>query len=166
MLELREFVPSDAERIVEWTGDETAFRKWCADRYDRYPIAPGDMLSFYETASKSGWFFPYTAVLDGVPVGHLIIRFPYESRRTARFGFVIVDPSRRGQGLGRELIEAAKSEAKERFGASEATIGVFANNLPAHRCYLAAGFKDISSAEEYYEIFGEKWLCIEMKAEL
>lgn len=166
MLELRPFSDSEAGRILSWSGDEAAFRKWSADRYGKFPIVPEDMLSFYREASKNGWFFPYTAYKDGEPVGHLIIRFPYNNNRTARFGFVIVDPALRGRGLGRELVEAAKREAKERHGASEATMGVFANNEPALRCYLSAGFVIQETEEEYYEIFGEKWRCIEMKAEL
>ncbi len=166
MLQLRPFTPSDADRIVSWTGDETAFRKWSADIYESYPITGADMNTFYEQAAKDGMFFPYTAAEDGEIVGHLIIRFP-EDKGTARFGFIIVDPAKRGRGTGRQMIELAKKEAYERFGSHTATLGVFANNVPAHRCYLAAGFSEAEGQkEEYYRISGEDWLCIEMSAVL
>ncbi|MBQ4363209.1 MAG: GNAT family N-acetyltransferase [Oscillospiraceae bacterium] len=167
MMELRDFIPSDAEMIINWTGDETAFRKWCADRYDHYPIMPQDMISQYAGASQNGRFFPYTACEDGIPVGHMIVRFPDEDMSTARFGFVIVDPGKRGQGIGRKMLELAMRISAEKYGARQATLGVFANNEPAHRCYLAAGFTDVPDAEkEYYHIFGEDWLCTEMKCDL
>lgn len=167
MLQLRRYIPSDAEAVVTWVGDETAFRRWSADRYDHYPITAEDINSNYDTAGKNGWFFPYTMTDDGVPVGHLIMRYPYENKSIVRMGFIIVDPKRRGQGLGRRMIALAKEEASAKFGAVTATLGVFANNEPAHRCYLAAGFKEIpADKEEYFHIFGEDWLCIEMSAEL
>ncbi len=163
MLELRPFIPSDAQTIISWTGDETAFRRWCADRYDHYPIIPNDMTAQYDEAGKSGRFFPYTACEDGVPVGHLIVRYPGENMKTARLGFIIVDPSRRGKGIGREMIKLALKVSAERDGAENATLGVFANNEAAHRCYLGAGFTDVAGAEEeYYHIFDKDWLCIEM----
>lgn len=166
MLELRTFSPNDAERIISWSADETAFRKWSADIYKSYPITGADMTGFYEEASRGGMFFPFTAVDDGEIAGHLIIRFP-KDKSTARFGFVIVDPARRGRGIGRQMLELAKKTATEQFGAERATLGVFANNEPAYRCYLAAGFREEEGQkEEYYRIFGEEWLCIEMSVDL
>ena len=164
-MELRKFIPSDARTIISWTGDETAFRKWCADRYETYPIVPDDIISAYKEAAGSGRFFPYTAAEDGEPVGHLIVRFPDEDMKTARLGFIIVDPSRRGRGMGRRMIRLALHEA-EAHGAEKATLGVFDNNESAHRCYLGAGFKDILGDKEVYHIFGEDWLCIEMEQDL
>ncbi|MBQ5330361.1 MAG: GNAT family N-acetyltransferase [Oscillospiraceae bacterium] len=166
MLRLRPFSAVDADRIISWSGDETAFRRWSADIYKSYPITGADMIGFYETAARGGMFFPYTAVEDEDMVGHLIIRFP-KDRSTARFGFVIVDPVRRGQGIGRQMMELAKKEAAERFGARFATLGVFADNVPALRCYLSAGFREVKTdKQEYYRIFEEEWLCIEMSTVL
>ncbi|MBQ8967110.1 GNAT family protein [Ruminococcus sp.] len=166
MLELRPFIPSDADEIVSWLGDETAFRKWSADIYESYPISGADMTAWYGKASRGGSFFAYTTVDDGEIAGHLIIRFP-KDKSTARFGFVIVDPERRGRGIGRQMLELSKKTAAEQFGAERATLGVFANNEPAYRCYLAAGFREAEGQkEEYCHIFDEDWLCIEMSVDL
>ena len=43
MLKLRPYKKCDAKYIVSWTKDEVAFRKWCADRYDKYPIRAEDI---------------------------------------------------------------------------------------------------------------------------
>ena len=63
--------------------------------------------------------------------------------------------------------ELAKKLAAEKDGAERATLGVFANNEAAYRCYLSAGFREIpDTKEEYYHIFDDDWLCIEMECEL
>jgi len=167
MMELRPFRPEDAEIIIGWTDNEPDFRRWSADRYDHYPIKAEDMVSAYEAASGSGRFSAYTAVEDGEVVGHMIIRYPDEDMKAARFGFIIVDPKKRRRGLGRKMIGLAKDTAREKDGAVIATLGVFANNEPAYRCYLAAGFSEVPDIkEEYYHIFDEDWLCIEMSCQL
>ena len=44
------------------------------------------------------------------------------------------------------------------------TLGVFRNNEPAYRCYKAVGFREVMTDEpEYYDIFGERWECIELE---
>lgn len=50
-----------------------------------------------------------------------------------------VDPDKRGQGIGRVLVDAVKREARSR-GASKLTLRVLAPNTTARRLYDAAGF--------------------------
>ena len=105
---LREFQASDAEKIVNWIGSEREFRMWCADRYETYPISPQDIVSNYQNCSKNGGFFPLTSVNEeSSPVGHLILRYTDNEKKTVRYGFVIVDSSFRGRGIGRKLLELA-----------------------------------------------------------
>lgn len=162
MLKLREFQPPDAEKIVAWTGCEREFRMWCADRYEHFPITAEDMISMYEEQVKAGTFFPITAVDENDNVaGHLILRYTDEVHEEVRFGFVIVDSSMRGRGVGREMLELAKRYASGVLGAKRITLGVFENNSPALKSYKAAGFKEVGGSKEF-EIFSEKWKCIEM----
>lgn len=48
MLRLRPYKACDAHAITKWIKNEYAFRQWSADRYDRYPITPDDMNSYYD----------------------------------------------------------------------------------------------------------------------
>jgi ribosomal protein S18 acetylase RimI-like enzyme len=50
-----------------------------------------------------------------------------------------VDPDRRGEGIGRALVEDAVAEARAR-GARRLTLRVLAPNAPARAVYAAAGF--------------------------
>lgn len=61
MLRLRFYKKSDAKYIVSWIKDEVSFRKWCADRYDKYPTTSEDMNRYYDDADAAGNFYKMTA---------------------------------------------------------------------------------------------------------
>ncbi len=161
MIRLRPYESDDAQTILSWIGDEVAFRKWCADRYETYPISADDMNMLYDTADHER-FFPMTVIDESEIVGHLIMRFPDEDRSVLRFGFIIVDDRKRGKGYGKRMLEAAVSYALERFGVKRITLGVFDNNEAAYRCYLSAGFRE-TNRDSAFCVFGEEWKCIEME---
>lgn len=164
MLRLRPYIPSDAQTILSWIHDETSFHKWCADKYDRYPIEPEVMNRAYAAASESGAFFPMTAFDDDGVRGHLILRYPDADRSVVRFGFVIVDDAARGTGCGREMLSLALRYAFSVLLSRKVTLGVFADNEPAARCYRAVGFTDIPRPEaKYFHVMGEDWECLEME---
>lgn len=166
MLRLRPYRNCDAQYICSWIKSEEAFRKWSADRYDRYPVTPDDINAHYAQAAQSDDFFGMTAFDETGVVGHLTMRFTDEERRILRFGFVIVDDSRRGMDYGSEMLRLALDFAFDIVKAQKVTLGVFENNEPARRCYRAVGFRDVPKDKpEYYRIMGEEWKCLEMETE-
>lgn len=70
------------------------------------------------------------------------------NKSSLRVGWVIVDSEKRGRGYGKVMMRMAVSYAFDYLGAETVTLGVFVDNLPAYRCYRAAGFRDVS-VEEY-----------------
>ena len=91
MLRLRPYKNCDADIIASWIKNEYAFRQWCADRYDRYPISGADINAHYAGFADADWFYPMTAFDETGVVGHLIMRFTDKEKKILRFGFVIVD---------------------------------------------------------------------------
>lgn len=163
MLRLRPYKRCDARHIAGWIKSEFAFRQWCADRYDSYPLKPEDINAHYDAVADRDDFFGMTAYDENGVAGHLIMRFTDAQKRVVRFGFVIVDDSRRGTGLGKEMLLLAQRYAFELLKAEKITLGVFSNNPAALNCYRSVGFREVEAAErEFYEISGEKWECIEM----
>ena len=167
-MRLRPYKPCDAETILSWVHDEETFRKWSTDRYDHYPITPADMnrkyLDLNGDCPEPDNFYPMTAIKGGTPVGHLILRFTGPD--ILRFGFVIVDDTKRGAGYGREMIGLALKYAFEILKVRKVTIGVLENNPGAYRCYKAAGFRDVPEAEPvYYPILGQRVKCLELECE-
>lgn len=164
MLRLRPYKNCDAEYIAGWIKDEVAFRKWCADRYDKYPICAEDINKHYSACADSDSFFEMTAFDESGVVGHLIMRFTDEKKKELRFGFIIVDDSKRGMGYGKEMLQLSIKYAFDILKVDKITLGVFENNESAYHCYKAAGFKDVELDEvEYYHIFGEDWKCLELE---
>lgn len=168
MLRLRPYKPCDADTILNWIRDEETFRKWSTDRYPHYPITAADMNHKYldcnGDCAEPDNFYPLTAFDDSGVVGHLIMRFTDAEKSVLRFGFVIVDDSKRGMGYGKEMLRLALKFAFEILKVKKVTIGVLENNPGAYRCYKAVGFRDVAMAQpEYYPIMGESVKCLELE---
>ena len=163
-LTLRPYQPSDAAVITSWLKSEYLMRQWCADRYERYPVTPEDMNRYYERYIN-GQRSHALIMTDGDDiVGYITLRTPADDSTEQRLGFVIVDDSRRGCGLGKALVSMAVKYAFETLGAKKVSLGVFENNPSAIHCYEAAGFHRVALREtESYECLGETWNCIEME---
>lgn len=164
MLRLRPYKACDAETIISWIKDERTFYKWSADRYKKYPITADDMNAFYDASAFSDGFFEMTAFDETGAVGHLIMRFTDEEQKILRFGFVIVDDTKRGKGYGKQMLKLAMKYAFEILMVDKITIGVFENNESACHCYLSVGFRDTGRVE-CYPILGEEWNCRELELE-
>jgi len=164
MLRLRPYKSSDADKVVSWIRNERIFRFWCADRFDHYPITPDDLNDQYDSSEGSGDVYHFTAYDEQGVAGHINIRFPNPGDiDTVRFGYVILDDSRRGQGLGKEMVKLAMEYSWNIMKAKKITIGVFEENAAALHCYLSCGFKD-TGAPETYQIGDEVWNCLELEA--
>ncbi|MBP5581366.1 MAG: GNAT family N-acetyltransferase [Ruminococcus sp.] len=160
---LRKFEPADGAVILSWIKNEREFRMWSADRFGDYPITPDAFAAHYNKCEDTGLFFPFTAVDDkGRVVGHMILRYTDDTKTEVRFGFVIVDSSCRGKGLGREMLELAKKYAVDVLHAKKLSLGVFENNPAALKCYRSVGFEECQCGEEFFDVLGEHWKCIEL----
>ena len=165
---LRPYKPCDAETILSWIRDEETFRKWSTDRYSSYPITAADMNHKYLQCNgdcpEPDNFYPMTALDDSGVVGHLIMRYTDAEQSVLRFGFVIVDDTKRGKGCGKEMLRLALKYAFEILKVRKVTIGVLENNPGAYRCYKSVGFGDVPMSEPtYYTIMGEDVKCLELE---
>lgn len=165
-LRLRPYKNCDAKYVVSWIKDERSFRRWCADRYEKYPISAEDINRQYAACQDADNFYAMTAFDESGVVGHLIMRFTDEEKTVLRFGFVIVDDAKRGRGYGKEMLTLALKYAFEILKVKKVTLGVFENNEPAYHCYKSVGFRDVPLKEsEVYHILDEDWKCLEMQIE-
>lgn len=163
-LTLRTYQLSDATVIASWLKSEYLMRQWCADRYERYPVTPEDMNAYHERYIDGQRSRALTMTDGDDIVGYITLRIPADDSTEQRLGFVIVDDSKRGRGLGKALVSMAIKYAFETLGATKVSLGVFENNPSAVHCYESAGFRRVSLPEtESYECLGETWNCIEME---
>ena len=170
MLKLRPYKCSDANTIISWCKDEVSFRKWTSDRYDTYPITAEDMNKKYidmnGDCSEEDNFYPFTAFDESGIAGHLIMRYTDDKKQTLRFGFIIVDDKKRGNGYGKQMLLLSLKYAFEVFNAQKVTLGVFDNNKAAYNCYRSVGFKDVELDKKIIcELCGESWSISELELE-
>lgn len=168
MMRLRPYKPCDAAAVLSWIKDESTFRKWSTDRYPCYPITEADMNRKYMDCNgdcpDADNFYPMTAFDESGVVGHLIMRFTDEKKTVLRFGFVIVDDSKRGMGYGKKMLQLSLKYAFEILKVQKVTLGVLENNPGAYHCYKAAGFQDVpTDRPEYYHIMGTQVKCLELE---
>ena len=158
-MKLRPFHPDDAETVLSWCKDKQAFRLWSADRYKDFPAQPEDMMEQYSGDNM----YPFTATVGDTIVGHILLRHPTEDITIVRFGFVIVDITKRGMGYGKQMLRLAIEYAGRELDAKRITLGVFCDNVSAVECYKSVGFR--ITGEDSYTIDGE-WKAFELEYKL
>ena len=161
MIGIRPYKATDVDTILSWCQDEKAFYQWTAGRppcrrVHRYPITQKEFC-FVES------LMPFTAFDETGIVGFFTLRNPDESLDELRFGFVIVNPHKRGKGYGKAMLRLGLKFVFEIYGAKKASLGVFENNLSAYYCYKSVGFNDtVLDTTETYCVLGEEWKCKEL----
>ncbi len=160
---LRDYKKEDGAIIASWLRTEEELYKWSADRFNKFPLSGEDIYKNYEPQFETGRFYPLTAVDEKENViGHFIIRYPKaDDASSVRFGFVIVDPSIRGKGYGKEMLSLGIEYVKKHFSASRIDLGVFDNNEGARHCYEAVGFKEYGKRKCEMPI--GTWDCTDME---
>lgn len=160
MLFLRPFKPCDADRVASWLTDEAMMHRWCANEFTKFPLTGDDLLAYYAEREKTDKVFAFVAYDESGLVGHVMMNFRDEEKTVLWLCFVVIDPAKRGKGLGKELISCATRYAYEFTGAKKVGLTVFRNNAPAIKCYESAGFVRVPPAPDAKPplvIMGEVW---------
>ena len=153
MIRIRPFIPSDADTILSWPLDERGYYRWTAGMLGDYPPTKAS----FENLSG---LMRFTATEGTEVVGFFTMRHPGEDLDELRFGYVVVDPDKRGRGYGKAMLQLGLRYAFEIYGAKRVGLGVFENNPSAYHCYKAVGFRDV--ALDAYRILDEDWKVLEL----
>jgi GNAT superfamily N-acetyltransferase len=143
LLVLRDVTAEDDGWLVSCIKSAEALERFAGPTL-RWPLTSAELRAVREDVRVRAW----TAYLEparDIPVGHVaLVRTSATSGRLAR---VLIDPHRRGEGLGRQLVAAALEKARAE-GLRHLDLKVFADNEPALRTYIAAGFTDAGTDEK------------------
>jgi len=162
MMKIREYNgDKDFPVIRNWITDERTHAMWCANRTD-FPLQKESFdLLLNDMAERFG-DKPYVAVDgDGTVEGF----FCYSLNQDTQEGmlkYVMVDPARRGRGLGREMIRHAVQYAFDVTGADAVHLMVFSANERARKCYESVGFTERHRQEGAVSYDDEDWDRINM----
>jgi ribosomal protein S18 acetylase RimI-like enzyme len=135
---LEPFDPPRAELILGWIRSPEEADAWAtvAD----WPLEPEIFARWHADPDVR----PYVFLADGEPAGYGELWLEPGEAELAR---IVVDPGRRGRGLGRRLVELLVAEAAG-LGLREIWLRVVPENAPALACYRSAGFVRASEDEE------------------
>ena len=167
-MRLRPYKPCDAAKLIEWSSDKKTFELWGGHIIGDFPITEDILNDVYFNhhgrCAEPDNFYPMTAFDETGMLGHFIMRYINGDNKLLRFGWVIVDASKRGQHIGRNMLKLGLKYAFEILGVDKVTIGVFENNVQAYKCYLAVGFHSPSEIpDSYQEVDGEQWKVVELE---
>jgi RimJ/RimL family protein N-acetyltransferase len=134
---LRPTSVADLDVFLSWIPDEEAMVLWTGPTFS-WPLDRFQLERYLTHANRQYW----TGIDEttGAILGHGTLLFNDEAR-TCRLGSIIVDPGRRGEGLGRKLMELLKATAYGTTSVAELTLGVIAHNSPARSLYESLGFR-------------------------
>lgn len=148
---------ADLDVFLSWVPDEESMVVWSGPTF-LWPLSRLQLEKYLTNVNRQYW----TAIDEGtgMVVGHGSLL--HDDARACRLGFVIVDPSRRGEGLGRLLMQQLTAKAFASTSISELTLGVYAHNRPARGLYESLGFQG-SEVVMRTQVGGRTWEVISMR---
>lgn len=161
MVRLRPFKEQDADKLLPWMSDERVMAMWCSGIFT-YPLTAEQLIRRMEQSGRKADEWAMAGVDEqGEVIGHLYMWADYK-KNSVHLGLIAIDHTRRGQGLGRQMVEKAVTYAFDVLEMSQVTLGVFNSNPQAHACYRRAGFADDYIEENAADYHGECWNRIHM----
>lgn len=156
-MRLRPYIPShDFDAIKDWVTDERTHAMWSA-KHAPYPLEKNAFDQFLADMYAKHGDCPFVAVADdGTAVGFICCGVNYETNE-AMLAFVIIDPSQRGKGCGKEMIQLAAKYCIEILKADAVQLNVFTVNESARKCYESAGFTERITTPNAFLYGDEKW---------
>ena len=145
LLELRPFHADCAGRVVSWVqGDNELF-----DLAPRsLPPLTAENVRAWQLPGRRGLLLCEGGQADPIGYGELNLLNAIE--REYWLGHIIIDPARRGVGLGLEFVRLLVQTAFSEHGARIVSLVVVPTNTAAISCYRAAGFRDIARENHYF----------------
>ena len=156
-MRLRPYVPLlDFDIISKWITQPREHAMWCAGRTE-FPIGRDDFHRLLDDIAVRCGDAPFIATdNDGNPVGF----FCYSVNTQLNEGmlkFVMIDPSQRGKGFGKEMLKLAVGYAFEYTGAEKVRLCVLSVNEGAKRCYSSVGFAETGNDKNAFSYEEESW---------
>lgn len=142
-IEIRISEESDRPYLVKWLSDEDVLL-W-------FPMVNSveveDAVRIWLSHSSIG--ASLTVTVNKIPCAMAVIYLhTYEKLQHQTLFAIIVDPECRGKGIGTQLFERLKLDAKEKFGVELLHLEVYKGN-PALRLYERLGFIEYGRHPEF-----------------
>ena len=133
--ELAAFDPAEARRVLGWIRDEAELR--LVSPYTPPPLTTEKIMAWQDKALESFLFVERGAG----PVGYGELCAVGSAIEELWIAHVVVDPARRGRGVGRRFTQRLVERAFDAHRASRVILSVCEDNAAARSCYERCGFR-------------------------
>lgn len=158
---LRLYRPEEEALVQSWIPDEITYWRWSAGSVGSWPLQPG---MFNEKLAGFAGHQPLLWLWQGKPAGFVNLFPQKDVEGGIRFGYVLLDPALRGEGMGKRMVACAVHHARKRMKARSLHLSVYPSNPAALHSYEANGFRILPDAPVRMDTcMGEKWECVQMK---
>lgn len=128
----------DLAQLRAWVSTKEEMMLWSGPTFT-WPLTDQQLRTYLGNPQRRYW-----SAMDpdsGEMTGHasLLVDQPAQMMR---LGYIIVDPQRRGQSLGRELVQHTTRAGFRLTGLPTMKLHVYAHNTPARCLYASLGFKE------------------------
>ena len=166
MIKLEYFTKDDFALLIKWVDSESVLQNWT-----------GSLFSFPLTHEKLAWYirdandisnpdvFIYKAVDtgNGKTIGHISLGSISMKNRSARISRVLVgDTCTRGKGYCSAMVQEVLRIGFDELGLHRISLGVYANNTSAIRCYERCGFVKEGVHRDVLKYGDAYWSLVEM----
>ncbi|PSW16354.1 GNAT family N-acetyltransferase [Photobacterium rosenbergii] len=156
-MKLTAFTEADKELLMSWVPSAEFNHLWSGDRFV-FPL-DNEQLSKHLLCEQ---VTPLILQQGEKKLGY--IELYHESESTYRLCRVLIgEPSIRGQGCGKKMVELAEEYARTTLNAKHLKLTVFEHNLTARRCYESLGFTVCERESGFKATNGDLWTALYMK---
>lgn len=155
---LAAFDPLIAPMIVSWVQD-THELFWLAPKTIP-PLTPAKVVAW--PGAYGGPMLLYCKQ-QAEPIGYVELNPMPGQQGHLWMGHCLVQPERRGAGLGRLMVELLLEKAFSNNGAKIVSLVVFPDNIPAIRCYRTNGFRHMGEQCKYFPSIRRQHCMLEMR---
>jgi RimJ/RimL family protein N-acetyltransferase len=156
---LRPFERGDFDRLIAWAESPEFIFQWAGAIFT-YPLDAAQLERYRLLASGDPpTRYIYTALTEGAPAGHIELSAIDRRNSAATLARVLVDPARRGQGIGAAMVTQVLAIGFDALGLHRIDLNVFDFNHAAIACYARAGLVREGLARDARRV-GDGWWSV------
>ncbi|OJJ20349.1 hypothetical protein BKI52_17960 [marine bacterium AO1-C] len=153
------FTDQDYERLLPWVESRQVLLQWASPGYD-YPVTKTQLIK--KNQERGDQRLIYKGVLDDEIVAHGEIGFIDDVNQSARLCKILINPARRGQGLGTLWIKTLVDIGFVELKLNRIELNVYDYNQPAITCYQKAGLTIEGRIRDAYKVDNNFWSVYRM----
>ncbi|HYO22353.1 MAG TPA: GNAT family protein [Flavisolibacter sp.] len=166
MIRLEYFTKDDFDLLIRWVNNEEVLQNWTGSMFV-FPLTHEKLEWYIEGANnvETSDVFIYKAVdtENRKTVGHISLGSISQKNRSARISRVLVgNTCERGKGYCSAMVEEVLRVGFEEMRLHRISLGVYATNHSAIRCYERCGFVKEGISRDVLKYGTEYWSLVEM----